>query len=237
MRARYSRASSRAASLGSPSGSGSTWTQSAPPMSDWPPPRRARCSPLRIETSAPEGSWPGLDDLRDGADRGEPATDARARAGSGGCRSARPSSRPAAGHSRPRAWRSCRAGRRRRRAAGWEGVRRSVLPCSVSIAGRRGRSARWFLGLVVPAAQEFRTRALATRNRRGIGYNRTMDVEIWSDVVCPWCYIGKRRFEHALAAFDHRDEVTVTWRSFQLDPTRRPRRRVIPSSALPPSTA
>jgi predicted DsbA family dithiol-disulfide isomerase len=46
-----------------------------------------------------------------------------------------------------------------------------------------------------------------------------MDVEIWSDVVCPWCYIGKRRFELALAEFDHRGEVNVTWRSFQLDPS------------------
>ena len=45
-----------------------------------------------------------------------------------------------------------------------------------------------------------------------------MNVEIWSDVVCPWCYIGKRRFERALAGFDHRGEVNVTWRSFQLDP-------------------
>ena len=52
-----------------------------------------------------------------------------------------------------------------------------------------------------------------------MGYKRTMDVEIWSDVVCPWCYIGKRRFEHALAAFDHREDVKVTWRSFQLDPS------------------
>jgi predicted DsbA family dithiol-disulfide isomerase len=51
-----------------------------------------------------------------------------------------------------------------------------------------------------------------------MGYNRSMDVEIWSDVVCPWCYIGKRRFEHALAEFEHRDDVSVTWRSFQLDP-------------------
>src|SRR5262249_54996258 len=40
----------------------------------------------------------------------------------------------------------------------------------------------------------------------------------WSDVVCPWCYIGKRRFEAALEAFEHRDEVTVMWRSFELDP-------------------
>jgi predicted DsbA family dithiol-disulfide isomerase len=45
-----------------------------------------------------------------------------------------------------------------------------------------------------------------------------MKVEIWSDVVCPWCYIGKRRFESALADFEHRAEVSVTWRSFQLDP-------------------
>jgi predicted DsbA family dithiol-disulfide isomerase len=43
-------------------------------------------------------------------------------------------------------------------------------------------------------------------------------VEIWSDVACPWCYVGKRRFEAALAAFEHRDEVRVTWRSFELDP-------------------
>jgi predicted DsbA family dithiol-disulfide isomerase len=45
-----------------------------------------------------------------------------------------------------------------------------------------------------------------------------VNVEIWSDVACPWCYIGKRRFESALAEFAHRDEVKVTWRSYQLDP-------------------
>jgi predicted DsbA family dithiol-disulfide isomerase len=45
-----------------------------------------------------------------------------------------------------------------------------------------------------------------------------MHIEIWSDIACPWCYVGKRRFEAALAAFEHRDEVTVTWRSFELDP-------------------
>ena len=45
-----------------------------------------------------------------------------------------------------------------------------------------------------------------------------MRVEIWSDVVCPWCYIGKRRFEKALARFDHSNEVEVVWRSFQLHP-------------------
>jgi predicted DsbA family dithiol-disulfide isomerase len=45
-----------------------------------------------------------------------------------------------------------------------------------------------------------------------------MRVEIWSDVVCPWCYIGKRRFERALARFDHSEGVEVVWRSFQLHP-------------------
>ncbi len=45
-----------------------------------------------------------------------------------------------------------------------------------------------------------------------------MKVEVWSDVVCPWCYIGKRRLEAALAGFAHRDEVEVIWRSFELDP-------------------
>jgi predicted DsbA family dithiol-disulfide isomerase len=44
-------------------------------------------------------------------------------------------------------------------------------------------------------------------------------VEIYSDVVCPWCYIGKRRFDDALARFAGRDDVTVVWRPFQLDPT------------------
>ncbi|WP_414120399.1 DsbA family oxidoreductase [Corynebacterium nuruki] len=46
-----------------------------------------------------------------------------------------------------------------------------------------------------------------------------MNIDIWSDVACPWCFIGKRRFETALAAFPHKDEVTVTWHSYQLDPT------------------
>jgi predicted DsbA family dithiol-disulfide isomerase len=45
-----------------------------------------------------------------------------------------------------------------------------------------------------------------------------MKVEVWSDVVCPWCYIGKRRFERALEAFDGRAGVEVEWRSFQLNP-------------------
>jgi predicted DsbA family dithiol-disulfide isomerase len=45
-----------------------------------------------------------------------------------------------------------------------------------------------------------------------------MHVEIWSDVVCPWCYLGKRHFDRALEMFSHRDAVEVTYRSFELDP-------------------
>lgn len=45
-----------------------------------------------------------------------------------------------------------------------------------------------------------------------------MDVEIWSDVMCPWCAVGKARFEKALAQFPDRDAIAVRWRSFELDP-------------------
>jgi predicted DsbA family dithiol-disulfide isomerase len=44
-------------------------------------------------------------------------------------------------------------------------------------------------------------------------------VEIWSDVVCPWCYVGKRRIEQALSRFEHADGVEVVWRAFELDQT------------------
>ena len=46
-----------------------------------------------------------------------------------------------------------------------------------------------------------------------------MKIEIFSDVVCPWCAIGKRRFESALGRFAHADEVEVHWRAFELDPS------------------
>ena len=52
-----------------------------------------------------------------------------------------------------------------------------------------------------------------------------MNVEIWSDIACPWCYVGKRRFEAALAQFEHRDQVQVSWRSFgATDPDAPPER-------------
>jgi predicted DsbA family dithiol-disulfide isomerase len=46
-----------------------------------------------------------------------------------------------------------------------------------------------------------------------------MRVDIWSDVICPWCYVGKARFEQALSTFDHRDGVEVVYHAFELDPS------------------
>ena len=51
-----------------------------------------------------------------------------------------------------------------------------------------------------------------------------MELEVWSDIACPWCYIGKRRLERALAEFEHTDELSITWRSFELDPQAPPER-------------
>jgi predicted DsbA family dithiol-disulfide isomerase len=48
---------------------------------------------------------------------------------------------------------------------------------------------------------------------------KKLPVDVWSDVVCPWCAIGKRRLEEALAQFPHRDDVDVVWHSFELDPS------------------
>jgi predicted DsbA family dithiol-disulfide isomerase len=57
-------------------------------------------------------------------------------------------------------------------------------------------------------------------------------IDIWSDVVCPWCYIGKRRLEAALALFEHADQVEVHWRSFELDPGAPPVREGDPAERL-----
>lgn len=44
-------------------------------------------------------------------------------------------------------------------------------------------------------------------------------IDVWSDIACPWCYVGKRRLEAALALFPHRDAVEIVWRAFELDPS------------------
>ncbi len=50
-----------------------------------------------------------------------------------------------------------------------------------------------------------------------IGADQPLTIEVWSDVVCPFCYIGKRELESALSRFPHRDQVKVVWKSFELD--------------------
>ena len=59
---------------------------------------------------------------------------------------------------------------------------------------------------------------VAQASEDAMGEGVLVKVEIWSDVVCPWCYIGKRRFEEALRRFPHADQVQVEWKSFELDP-------------------
>jgi predicted DsbA family dithiol-disulfide isomerase len=51
---------------------------------------------------------------------------------------------------------------------------------------------------------------------------RKLRIDIWSDIACPWCYVGKRRLEASLALFAHRASVEVTWRAFELDPAAPP---------------
>ncbi|MFZ2260027.1 MAG: DsbA family protein, partial [Luteococcus japonicus] len=46
-----------------------------------------------------------------------------------------------------------------------------------------------------------------------------MEIDIWSDIACPWCFIGLTRFQKALDGFEHRDEVSVRLHSYQLDPS------------------
>ncbi|GEL94200.1 DsbA family oxidoreductase [Cellulomonas composti] len=60
--------------------------------------------------------------------------------------------------------------------------------------------------------------SIPTLNASAVNSVRTLSVEVWSDVACPWCFIGKRRFARALETFPHREHVEVTWRSYQLSP-------------------
>jgi predicted DsbA family dithiol-disulfide isomerase len=49
--------------------------------------------------------------------------------------------------------------------------------------------------------------------------NNQLKIQIWSDVMCPFCYIGKRKIEEAISQFENKELVTIEWKSFQLDPT------------------
>jgi predicted DsbA family dithiol-disulfide isomerase len=69
------------------------------------------------------------------------------------------------------------------------------------------------LGLIIASAQESST------TKQSLTKKEKMKVEIWSDVMCPFCYIGKRKFEAALSEFEHRENVEIIWKSFQLNPS------------------
>ena len=49
--------------------------------------------------------------------------------------------------------------------------------------------------------------------------NNKMKVEVWSDIMCPFCFIGKRHYETAIMQFPHSEQIEIVWHSFQLDPT------------------
>ena len=77
-----------------------------------------------------------------------------------------------------------------------------------------------FCAISISACQEgkskntnFKTKYKSTKNKQ-----TKMQVEIWSDVMCPFCYIGKRKFEAALTQFKHKDNIEIIWKSFQLNP-------------------
>ncbi len=48
---------------------------------------------------------------------------------------------------------------------------------------------------------------------------KKLRIDIWSDIACPWCYVGKRRLESALSRFPHKDSIEIAWRAFELDPS------------------
>src|ERR1700742_4814743 len=64
------------------------------------------------------------------------------------------------------------------------------------------------------------SRALRWPRSRGmVGSMATLQIDIWSDIACPWCYIGKRHLEQALATFEHAADVEIVWHAFELDPS------------------
>lgn len=63
-----------------------------------------------------------------------------------------------------------------------------------------------------------KAKSLTNKNKRMTSIQKVMVVEIWSDVMCPFCYIGKRKFEQALKQFSDKDNIQLVWKSFQLSP-------------------
>jgi len=66
-------------------------------------------------------------------------------------------------------------------------------------------------------SQDYSILQLSTKNKEQKAPEK-MTIEVWSDVMCPFCYIGKRRMEEALEQFPHRDSISIVWKSYQLNP-------------------
>ncbi len=91
-----------------------------------------------------------------------------------------------------------------------------------------------FLGAVGMASKLSRFSRIYQHGALGVAHARTsirfgpmpqkLRIDIWSDIACPWCYVGKRRIESALERFAHRDAVEIVWRAFELDPSAPPER-------------
>ncbi len=97
---------------------------------------------------------------------------------------------------------------------------RSFVPMRRKPGIRCGMGVGMAAVLLLPACAQESSPSATAHASAAPGQNapRAMTVEIWSDVVCPFCYIGKREFEKALAQFPDRDRVQVVWKSFELDP-------------------
>jgi predicted DsbA family dithiol-disulfide isomerase len=68
------------------------------------------------------------------------------------------------------------------------------------------------------------------RDRCYVGFVQKLRIDIWSDIACPWCYIGKRHLEQALESFEHKDDVEIVWRAFELDPGAPKLREAVPNA-------
>lgn len=76
-----------------------------------------------------------------------------------------------------------------------------------------------FLSITACNGQTQSTKEIPTENLKTIKTEHKMKIEIWSDVMCPFCYIGKRNFETAMAQFADKEDIEVIWKSYQLDST------------------
>lgn len=74
------------------------------------------------------------------------------------------------------------------------------------------------VGLLVACAPMNENKIETINSLNNMTMNKKMEIEVWSDIMCPFCYIGKRKFESALEDFAHKDKISLVWKSYQLAP-------------------